>query len=214
VVRASLQQLDRNLSVIASMSPDQNDAAALQRVRNRLASSPDDQLPHILSKFLPRLVARLRCDEDNGVVNEEVDPNLVGILDHVRERILFNTTLIQWTWMEPLFEAVVPPGGSSEMNDDSKSVCGYWYIRLLYHTLPLLELVSTVESSECCLPRLLRILECLHSSLPLLSTELAVTEEPSGASVDDTTHEPTHNEAAAPNEPMWDEEGSRGGRYR
>jgi IBR domain, a half RING-finger domain len=150
-------------------APTHNDTA-LERVRNRLASSPDAKLP--LSKLLPRLVGRFfvaATSDDAGPSSAAASRlnlhHLIGILEHVRERCLLNPKLIQLAWIQPLLTAVLPPEGVA----CNQEVAASW-TRQLLHTLPILELAAMLVAHRtvCLLPQLMTIVEGLHTVLPML----------------------------------------------
>lgn len=66
-----------------------DELASLIRVRNRLAVLPDDKLPAVLTKLLPRLLVRLDNNTKSVLHSEreEIQRQLTGILSHAYERI-------------------------------------------------------------------------------------------------------------------------------
>lgn len=81
------------MSAIATLEELQNDLAALQRVRNRLALAPRSKQPSILAALLPRLLSRLDqlilIDDDQArfQCRQEILNQLTGILAHSLELI-------------------------------------------------------------------------------------------------------------------------------
>ena len=91
------------------------DLAALIRVRNRLAKSPDDALPTILTGLLPRLLSRLdknAIDLLSDITDEEVQlrsqmqTQLLGILSHTVERIRGNE-LMAVPWLDAILPNLI-----------------------------------------------------------------------------------------------------------
>ena len=132
----------------------EKDLASVQRVRNRLASAPDESLPKILTGLLPRLLVRL----DNGgssLTHKQLHLHIKGIFSHVVERARLNPTAVidaswvqallndwnersisSWTQVLPLFEIAIP--AVVVRQDD------YCYVA------PLIRLVDFFRSEEEC----------------------------------------------------------------
>ena len=168
---------------------DNNDSAALERVRNRLVSTPDAKLPSVLQKLLPRLVSRFPttpttttaaarvppnhagsvlevADDDGGV-----DPHLAGIFDHILERILLNETLVtggSTEWIASLLDASVPATTTTTTPSPVHHDTGW--IRYKY-VLPILEVALTRCNNDCvtgALSKLMLILEDIQSQALLV----------------------------------------------
>ena len=64
---------------------DADDPQVLQRVFDRLASTPDDRLQAVLSKLLPKLVQMM--EKDN------LRPQVLEILSHILKRVKPNESI-------------------------------------------------------------------------------------------------------------------------
>ena len=87
-----------------------DDLASLIRVRNRLANSPDDSLPMILTALLPRLLSRLdnnsvallsETEDEELQLRSQMQAQLLGILSHGVERMRGNE-LLPAPWLETI----------------------------------------------------------------------------------------------------------------
>ena len=151
------------------MTSKEDDAAALERVRTRLVNTPDDKLGGVLEKLLPRLINKF---PPTTTTNNGIDENLIGIFDHILERVLLKKSLLRnKAWLEILLTASIPR--RHEDDDDAVERVSH-----LKYTLPIIELgavycdVSTIQNF---IPYLMKILEDVQSILLLQEQNLTTT---------------------------------------
>jgi hypothetical protein len=125
---------------LCSLEDLKKDLASIQRVRNRLASSPDSALAKILTGLLPRLQARLdqtvealpTAAREELFARQEILSNITGIFSHTLERIRLNpSVIIEASWAKALLECLLTASQSS-----------------LFQLLPLLEVALPACEDE------------------------------------------------------------------
>mmetsp|Transcript_29925 Transcript_29925/g.45997 ORF Transcript_29925/g.45997 Transcript_29925/m.45997 type:complete len:1188 (-) Transcript_29925:232-3795(-) len=120
-------------SIASNLDKLQDDVTSLTRVRNRLAASPDQQLPKILPALLPKLMGRLEgydlvsTDEssDHQKLRLSAKGIVWGILDHALERLKGNPDVP----IDQIMNALLPSIASKHL------VIGTWALAFQQHCI-------------------------------------------------------------------------------